>query len=69
VLSPQHKGALLKRLTIDLITLFTYNIKVAFARSKEVIMFILNIQEAFDALLKRQLLKHITEQGWPLSLL
>jgi hypothetical protein len=69
VLSPQHRGALLKRLAIDLITLFTYNIKTALVRGKKIIMFILNIQGAFDTLLKKQLLKRITEQGWPFSLL
>jgi hypothetical protein len=36
---------------------------------KEVTIFILNIQETFNTLLKRQLLKRITKQGWPLSLL
>jgi hypothetical protein len=61
VLSPQHKEALFKRLTINLVALFTYNIKAALAHSKEVTMFILNIQRVFDTLLKRQLLKHITE--------
>jgi hypothetical protein len=63
VLSLQHKGAFFKQLAIDLITLFTYNIKAAFTRSKKVIMFTLNMQEAFDALLKKRLLKHITKQG------
>jgi hypothetical protein len=69
VLSSQHKGALSKRLAIDLITLFTYNVKAALARGKEVTIFTLDIQEAFDALLKRQLLKRITKQGWPFFLL
>jgi hypothetical protein len=69
VLSSQHKGALFKRLAIDLVALFTYNVKAALAHSKEVTMFTLNIQKAFDALLKKQLLKRITEQGWPFSLL
>jgi hypothetical protein len=32
-------------------------------------MFTLNVQGAFDAVLKRRLLKRITKQGWPLSLL
>jgi hypothetical protein len=68
VLSLQHRGALFKQLAIDLIALFTYNIKTALAHSKEVTMFTLNIQRAFNALLKRQLLKHITKQGWPFSL-
>jgi hypothetical protein len=52
-----------------LITLFTYNIKTALIRSKKVIMFIFNIQKAFNTLLKRQLLRRITKQGWPLFLL
>jgi hypothetical protein len=69
VLSPQHKGALFKRLAIDLVALFIYNVKAALARGKEVTMFTLNVQRIFNALLKRQLLKHITKQGWPFSLL
>jgi hypothetical protein len=63
VLSRQHRGALLKQLAIDLVTLFTYNIKAAFVHGKKVTMFTLNMQEAFDAILKRQLLKYITKQG------
>jgi hypothetical protein len=53
VLSLQHKKALSKQLVIDLIALFTYNIKAAFACGKEVTMFTLDIQKAFDTLLKR----------------
>jgi hypothetical protein len=68
VLSRQHKGALFKRLAIDLVALFTYDIKAAFVYDKEVIMFILNVQKAFNAILKKRLLRHITEQGWPFSL-
>jgi hypothetical protein len=48
---------------MDLITLFTYNVEVALTRGKEVIMFTLDVQRAFDVLLKRQLLKRITKQG------
>jgi hypothetical protein len=69
VLSPQHREALLKQLVIDLVTLFTYNVKTAFTRSKEVTMFTLDVQRVFNALLKKQLLKHMTKQGWPFSLL
>jgi hypothetical protein len=69
VLSPQHKGALLKRLAMDLVALFTYNIEAALTRGKEVTMFTLNVQKEFNALLKKRLLKRITEQGWPLFLL
>jgi hypothetical protein len=61
VLSRQHREALFKQSAIDLITLFTYNIKTALTYSKEVTMFTLNIQKTFNVILKRQLLKHITE--------
>jgi hypothetical protein len=63
VLSKQHRGALFKRLAINLVTLFTHNIKTAFAHGKKATMFTLNVQRTFNAVLKRQLLKHITEQG------
>jgi hypothetical protein len=69
VLSRQHKGAFFKRLAIDLITLFTYNIKAALTHNKKVTMFTLNMQGAFDAVLKKQLLKHIIKQSWPFFLL
>jgi hypothetical protein len=69
VLSPQHKEALLKQLAINLVTLFTYNVKAALVCSKEIIMFILNIQKTFNTLLKKQLLKRIIKQGWTLFLL
>ena len=63
MLSKQHRRAFLKQLTIDSIILFTYNIKIAFMRSKEITMFTLNIQKVFNTLLKKQLLKHIIKQG------
>jgi hypothetical protein len=69
VLNKQHKEAFFKRSAIDLVTLFTYNIKAAFAHSKKVTIFTLNIQRAFNTILKRQLLKRIIKQGWSFSLL
>jgi hypothetical protein len=54
---------------MDLVALFTYDVKAALAHGKEVTMFILDVQGAFDAVLKRRLLRRITEQGWPFSLL
>ena len=68
MLSPQHKRALLKQLAIDLVALFTYNIKAALVHSKKIIMFTLNIQGIFNALLKKRLLRRIIEQDWPFSL-
>jgi hypothetical protein len=69
VLSKQHKRALFKQLAINLVTLFTYNVKAAFIHSKKVTMFTLNVQGVFNVVLKRQLLKRIIKQGWPFSLL
>jgi hypothetical protein len=43
MLSKQHKRALFKQLIINLIILFTYDIKTALIYNKEVIMFTLNI--------------------------
>jgi hypothetical protein len=61
VLSKQHKRAFSKWLAINLIVLFTCDVKTAFAHDKKVIIFTFNVQKAFDAILKRQLLKHITK--------
>jgi hypothetical protein len=69
VLSPQHREALPKQSAMDLVALFIYDVEAALARSKEVTMFTLDVQGAFDALLKRRLLRRITEQGWPFFLL
>jgi hypothetical protein len=69
VLSRQHKKALFKQSAIDLVALFTHDIKTALAHNKKVTIFTLNVQGVFDVILKRQLLKHITKQGWPLFLL
>jgi hypothetical protein len=48
---------------MDLVALFTYNVKAALMCNKEVIMFTLDMQKVFNALLKKQLLRYITKQG------
>jgi len=53
VLSPQHGGALPKRATMDLVAAFTHDVEAAFAAGKEVTMITMDVQGAFDALLKR----------------
>jgi ribonuclease HI len=69
VLSPQHGGALPKRSAMDLVAAFTHDTEAALAQGKEVTMVTMDVLGAFDALLKRRLLKRMTEQGWPLPLL
>lgn len=69
ILSPQHAGALPKRSAMDLVASFTHDIEAALAAGLEVTMTTMDVQGAFDALLKRRLLKRMTEQGFPLALL
>ncbi|ESZ93305.1 hypothetical protein SBOR_6311 [Sclerotinia borealis F-4128] len=69
IISPQHSRALPKRSTMDLVASFTHNMETALAAGKKVTIITIDIQEAFDTLLKRRLLVKITEQGWPKNLL
>ncbi|KAH9859188.1 hypothetical protein J1614_012265 [Plenodomus biglobosus] len=65
ILSPQHGGALPKRSAMDLITSFTHDVEHAWATGNHVTMVTMDVQGAFDALLKNRLLKRMSEQGWP----
>jgi hypothetical protein len=56
ILSPQHGGALPKRSAADLTAAFTHDIEAAWARGQHVTMVTLDVQGAFDALLKNRLL-------------
>jgi hypothetical protein len=69
ILSPQHGGALPKRSALDLVASFTHDVETAIARGHEVTVVTMDVQGAFDVLLVKRLLKRMTEQGWPLSLL
>ncbi|KAI0992128.1 hypothetical protein K3495_g16058, partial [Podosphaera aphanis] len=69
LLNPQHCGALPKRSAMDLVASFTHDVEAALAMGLEISMVIMDIQGAFDALLKRRLLRRMTAQGFPLSLI
>lgn len=69
MLSPQHGGALPRRSAMDLAAAFTHDVEAAMAKGRQVTMVTMDVQGAFDALLKRRLLQRMTKQGWPLSLL
>ena len=69
VLSPQHGGALPKRASMDLVASFVHDVEKGFAAGLQTTLVTMDVQGAFDALLKRRLLKRMTEQGWPLPLL
>ena len=54
---------------MDLVACFTHDAKAALAAGNEVTMVTMDVQGAFDALLKYRLLQRMTDQGWPLPLL
>ena len=69
LLSPQHGGALPRRSAMDLVAAFTHDSEAALAAGLQVTMVTMDVQGAFDALLRRRLLDRMSKQGWPLPLL
>jgi hypothetical protein len=65
ILSPQHGGALPKRSAIDLTAAFTHDTEAAWVQGQHVTMVTLDVQGAFNALLKNRLLHRMAQQGWP----
>jgi len=68
ILSPQHGGALPKRSAIDLVNSFVHDVEMAWSRHEHVSMVTMDVQGAFDALLKNRLLQRLKDQGWPAQL-
>ncbi|SCO77346.1 uncharacterized protein FRV6_01558 [Fusarium oxysporum] len=65
VLHPQQAGALPKRSATDLVTALVHNIKEAFARKKVTTLVTMDIQGAFDTVMRNRLVLRLREQGWP----
>jgi ribonuclease HI len=65
VISPQHVGAVPKRSAMDIVAAFTHDVEQALAVGKRVTMVTMDVQGAFDALLKNRLLRRMAQQGWP----
>ena len=65
VISPQHVGAVPKRSAMDIVAAFTHDVEQALAVGKRVTMVTMDVQGAFDALLKNRLLHRMAQQGWP----
>ena len=65
IISPQHAGALPKRSATDLTAAFTHDVEAAWARGKHVSLITMDVQGAFDTLLKNRLIKRMAEQDWP----
>jgi hypothetical protein len=65
VLYPQQAGALPKRSATDLVTALIYDIEVAFAHKKVATLVTMDIQGAFDTVMRNRLVLRLREQGWP----
>ncbi|KAF4467395.1 reverse transcriptase domain [Fusarium albosuccineum] len=57
--------ALPKRSAIDPVTALIHDIKEAFARKKVATLVTMNIQGAFDTVMRNRLVLRLREQGWP----
>ncbi|RKK58754.1 hypothetical protein BFJ69_g17363, partial [Fusarium oxysporum] len=65
VLHPQQAGALPKRSATDLVTALIHDIEEAFARKKVATLVTMDIQGAFDTVMRNRLVLRLREQGWP----
>ncbi|CVL09150.1 uncharacterized protein FMAN_15430 [Fusarium mangiferae] len=65
VLHSQQAGALPKRSATDLVTALIHDIEEAFARKKVATLVTMDIQGAFDTVMRNRLVLRLREQGWP----
>jgi ribonuclease HI len=65
VLHPQQAGALPKRSATDLVTALVHDIEEAFARKKVATLVTMDVQGAFDTVMRNRLVLRLRGQGWP----
>lgn len=65
VLHQQQAGALPKRSATDLVTALIHDIEEAFARKKVATLVTMDIQGAFDTVMRNRLVLRLRQQGWP----
>lgn len=68
VLHRQQAGALPKRSTVDLVAALVHDIEVAFSQRKAATLVTMDIQGAFDTVMRNRLILRLRQQGWPLLL-
>ena len=69
VLHPQQFGALPLRSATDLAAALIHDVEEAWSRGLKASMLTLDVQGAFDAVLRGQLIRRLREQGWPINLI
>jgi hypothetical protein len=65
VFHPQQAGALFKRSATNLVTTLIHDIEEAFARHKVATLVTMDIQGAFETVMRNRLVLRLREQGWP----
>ncbi|KAI9146760.1 putative RNA-directed DNA polymerase from transposon BS [Paramyrothecium foliicola] len=65
VLHSQQCGALPKRSAVDLVAALIHDIEEAFAKKQVVTLVTMDIQGAFDTVMRKRLALRLREQGWP----
>ncbi|KAF7557551.1 hypothetical protein G7Z17_g571 [Cylindrodendrum hubeiense] len=65
VLHKNQAGALTKRSAVDLVAALIHDIESALARGLVVTLVTMDIQGAFDTVLRNRLLQRLRQQGWP----
>ncbi|KAF7532988.1 hypothetical protein G7Z17_g13581 [Cylindrodendrum hubeiense] len=65
VLHKNQAGALIKRSAVDLIAALIHDIEAALAKGLVATLVTMDIQGAFDTVLRNRLLWHLRQQGWP----
>ncbi|OAQ93892.1 reverse transcriptase [Purpureocillium lilacinum] len=68
VLQPQQIGALPKRSAVDLVAALIHDIEVALARGMVATLVTMDVQGAFDTVMRNRLILRLRQQGWPLNL-
>ncbi|KID81346.1 reverse transcriptase [Metarhizium guizhouense ARSEF 977] len=69
VLHRQQAGALPKRSAVDLVATLVHDIEVAFSQRKVATLVTMDIQGAFDTVMRNRLILRLRQQGWLLPLM
>lgn len=66
VLHPQQAGALRTRSAVDLVTAaLIHDIEIAFSNQQVATLVTMDVQGAFDTVMRDRLILRLREQGWP----
>ncbi|KAL8391941.1 hypothetical protein RB595_002230 [Gaeumannomyces hyphopodioides] len=64
LVAPQHAGATPKKAAIDLTACVAHEVERALQKHKSAALVTMDVQGAFDAVLRRRLLQRLFKQGW-----